>query len=351
MSDKNHRIAVFTELGSFLQQFALNQNTNHHLNNTFFERMNDAMLREQAKNRWFTPAVQRQAFGAWAYALTSGKLEVWLNKYHDIQEPKTPKRVAIIMAGNIPLVGFHDLLTVLVLGHIALVKLSQDDAQLLPVIKDILVELYPDFAQRIFFVDRIENPDAVIATGSNNSARYFESYFARFPHVIRKNRTSVALISGNESNEELSALGSDIFSYYGLGCRNVSKVYVPRSYDLNNIFAAIVGFDGVVDNNKYVNNYEYYRTVYMLNKIPFLENGFVIFKEDTSLHTPIAVIHYEYYDDLKTVQNLLESTAEELQCAVGRGENLIPFGKAQQPELWDYADGVDTVEFLQKLSK
>lgn len=350
MSDKNHRIQVFTELGTFLKQFASNTNSNHHLNNTFFERMEQAMSLAQAKNRWFTPAVQRQAFGAWADALTKENLQTWMNNYPSFEEPKSPKKIAVIMAGNIPLVGFHDFLTVLLFGHAVVAKLSQDDAALFPVLKDILVELYPEFESRILFVNRIENPDAVIATGSNNSARYFESYFGKYPHIIRKNRTSVALINDTETHEELKNLGGDIFSYYGLGCRNVSKIYVPRGYDLNNIFGAIVDFGDVADNNKYVNNYEYYRTIYMLNKIPFLENGFVIFKEDASLHTPIAVLHYEFYDDLKTVQNHLTEKANELQCVVGNSEGLIPFGKAQQPDLGDYADGVDTVKFLQNLS-
>jgi len=350
MFDINHTIKVFAELGSFLSQFANSRKTEHHLNNTFFDKFENAVLYAEAKNKWFTRSVQQQAFAAWALSLQEEKLYEWMARYPDFKAAKSPKRIGVVMAGNIPLVGFHDFLTVLITGNIVLAKMAKDDAQLLPLIKEILLELDPDLNERIFLVDRIDNPDAVIATGSNNSARYFEAYFGKYPHVIRKNRTSVALISGNESQEQLKAMGSDIFSYYGLGCRNVSKIYVPRGYNLDNIFGAIVSFDDVVNNNKYVNNYEYYRTIYMLNQIPFLENGFVIFKEDDALHTPISVIHYEYYDDLKTVQHHLDEKSDELQCVVGNGEGLIPFGKAQQPKLWDYADGVDTVEFLQKLS-
>jgi len=350
MFDINHTIKVFAELGSFLAQFANGSNSGHHLNNTFFDKFENAVLYAEAKNKWFTRSVQQQAFAAWALSLQEEKLQEWMSRYPEFKVPEVPKRVGIVMAGNIPLVGFHDFLTVILTGNIVLAKMAKDDAQFLPIIKEMLVEMAPELNERIFLVERIQKPDAVIATGSNNSARYFESYFEKYPHVIRKNRTSVALISGDENEEDLSALGSDIFSYYGLGCRNVSKIYVPRNYDLNQIFAAIVGFDDVAINNKYVNNYEYYRTVYMLNKIPFLENGFVIFKEDTSLHTPIAVIHYEYYDVFNAVQNHMAEKADELQCVVGNGKGLIPFGKTQQPELWDYADGVDTVDFLQKLS-
>ncbi len=346
MSDINHPLKVFSELGTFLAQFAKNQNTNHHLNNTFFERMTNAMNMAKAKNQWFTLDMQRQAFGAWAESLTVEKLHEWLKNYPVIEREKAPKRVAIIMAGNIPLVGFHDFLSVLLTGNTVLAKMAQDDAQLYPVIKDILIELDPVYKERIFLVDRIENPDAVIATGSNNSARYFESYFGKYPNIIRKNRTSVAVILGNETEEDLQRLGRDIFSFYGMGCRNVSKIYIPVGYDLNKIFGAIVGFDFVANTNKYVNNYEYYRTIYMLNKIPFLENGFVIFKEDASLHTPIAVLHYEFYNDINTVHQFLAEKADELQCVVGNAPGNIPFGKAQQPELFDYADRVDTVAFL-----
>jgi hypothetical protein len=348
MSDINQRIEVFAEIGSFLKQFAADAQTNHHLNNTFWEPMQAAIVRSKAENGWFTEDNVRNALAAWGNELTRKKLGEWVNRYA-FTEPKAPKNVAIIMAGNIPLVGFHDFLTVLLFGHAAVVKLSADDKRLLPLIAKMLVELHPYFEKRIRFVERVVNPAAVIATGSNNTARYFAYYFGKYPNIIRKNRTSVAVLTGDETEAQITALGEDIFRYFGMGCRNVGKVYIPLGFDLNRIFAAILPFAEVVQNHKYANNYDYHRAIFMLNKQPFLENGFVIFKEGESLHTPVSVIHYERYADLEILNQQLLAQAEELQCVVGNAPGHIPFGKTQCPTLWDYADGVDTVAFLLRL--
>lgn len=348
MSDINQRIEVFAEIGSFLKQFSSKAPASHHLNNTFFEPMLSAIGRSKAENGWVTEDNVRNALSAWGDELTRKKLSKWVNNYAFV-EPGAPRNVAIIMAGNLPLVGFHDFLTVLLFGHRAVAKLSSDDKRLLPVIAQMLIELHPEFKERIAFVEKVENPEAVIATGSNNTARYFEHYFGKYPNIIRKNRTSVAVLTGDETEEQLTALGQDIFRYFGMGCRNVSKLYVPEDFDLNRIFAAILPFAEVIQNHKYANNYDYHRAIFMLNKQPFLENGFVIFKEGESLHTPVSVIHYQRYSDRDALTNHLAAQAEELQCIVGYASGQIPFGQTQCPTLWDYADGVDTASFLLNL--
>lgn len=349
MVDINQRISVFAQLGDFLRKFRLGINSGHDLGEDFFNRLQAAVNKAGQQNGWFTKASIEQAIDAWASELTNKNLTEWICRYPDFQEPNRPKQVAIIMAGNIPLVGFHDFLSVLISGHSVLAKMSSDDQTILPVLVDALIKLAPDFEDRITLVERIEQPDAVIATGSNNSARYFETYFGKYPHIIRKNRTSVAVFTGEETEDELKDFGADLFAFYGMGCRNVSKIYVPHDFDLDRVFGAIIDYSGVMDNHKYANNYDYYRAIYMLNKEAFLENGFVLFHEHESLHTPIAVIHFERYQNRAEVDAKLKEQQEELQCVVGRGAGMVPFGESQQPKLWDYADGVDTVKFLQML--
>jgi len=345
MSDINQRIEVFAEIGSFLKQFAAETPASHHLNNTFYEPMLSAIARSKAENGWFTEENVRKALAAWGDELTRERLNAWVSRYTFI-EPVQPKSIAVIMAGNLPLVGFHDFLTVLIFGHAVVVKLSNDDKRLLPLIAQMLIELHPDFKTRIKFVERVVAPDAVIATGSNNTARYFAHYFGKYPNIIRKNRTSVAVLNGDETDAELAGLGEDIFRYFGMGCRNVGKLYLPEGFDINRVFAAILPFAAVVQNHKYANNYDYHRAIFMLNKQPFLENGFVIFKEGESLHTPVSVIHYQRYPDAEALTQQLATQADQLQCVVGNAPNQIPFGQTQCPALWDYADGVDTVAFL-----
>jgi hypothetical protein len=348
MSNISQRIDVFAELGRFLEQFQTTSAANHHLNNTFLQPMKRALARSKAENGWFTDDSLRRALAIWGRELNPIALQKWVDRY-DFTEPLEPRTIAVVMAGNIPLVGFHDFLTVLLFGHRVQAKLSSDDKSLLPVIAEMLTELHPEFQERISFVNRIDRPDAVIATGSDNTARYFAYYFGKYPNIIRKNRTSVAIITGREREEQLQDLGADLFTYYGLGCRNVSKLYVPLDYDLNRIFGAIVGYADITQNHKYANNYAYHRAIFMLNKEPFLENGFVIFREHEALHTPISVIHYERYEDERALRTKLGEIREEIQCVVGGSDGDVPFGQTQAPALWDYADGVDTVAFLNKL--
>jgi len=262
------------------------------------------------------------------------------------------RSVGIIMAGNIPLVGFHDLVAVILSGNRALVKLSSEDKVLIPKLLEVLVEIDAAFNDYFKLILRLENPDAVIATGSNNSARYFEHYFGKYPHIIRKNRTSISVIDGTETEEELCGLAEDIMLYFGLGCRNVSKVYIPMEYDLDHIFKALFPYREYGNHNKFANNYDYNKAIYLLNSEPLLENGFMLLREAKELNSPVGVLLYERYENMDNIKTLTEERKEELQCVVSKNNifsNTVPFGQAQRPELWDYADGVDTLAFLSQL--
>src|SRR5258706_2742829 len=316
-----------------------------------------AISAASAANPWFTRENILSAFGALGQVLTKEDLEKWTTPYHaKMDSRKQGKKIGVINAGNIPAVGFHDFLCVLMSGHIYEGKNSSDDAHLLPRIASWLKKIEPAFEEKISFVERISSPNAVIATGSNNSARYFEYYFGNYPHIIRKNRNSVAVLSGHENNEELLSLPDDIFQYFGLGCRNVSKLFLPEGFDLSRLFEAFERYNGIDQHNRYMNNYTYQRTVMLMNKIKFLENGFVILKEDVSLQSPVSVLHYEYYKDVKDVFEKLSLMQNEIQCIAcaeaikekfsSEKLSLVSLGQTQKPMLWDYADGVNTIEFL-----
>ena len=256
------------------------------------------------------------------------------------------------MAGNLPLVGFHDLLCVLVAGHKAIVKLSSDDRVLLPYLITQIRTFAPEWAEAVAFTDdKVTEYDAVIATGSDNTARYFEYYFGKKPHIIRKNRHSVAVLTGEETPEELQDLGKDIFLYYGLGCRSVSKLFVPQGYDFDLLFQAIYPYKDIIEEQKYANNYDYNKAVYLMSLYKLLENGFLLLKEDEHYGSPIATLFYEYYTNKETLKKKLATDREKIQCVVGHNfiDGEIPFGQTQTPKLWDYADGVNTLTFLLNL--
>ena len=256
------------------------------------------------------------------------------------------------MAGNIPLVGFHDFLCGFISGHKLLIKLSSKDEILLNHLIKILQEWEPLLKEEIKTTELLKGCDAYIATGSNNSARYFEEYFGQYPNIIRKNRNSVAILTGDESEEQLKALGEDIFRYYGLGCRNVSKLLVPEGYNFDAFFKAIYSWSDVMNDAKYANNYDYNKAVYLMSLFDLLENGFLMLKEDESYGSPIATLFYEKYESKESLDLKLSQDADKIQCIVGDDKNLqgftslIPFGKTQKPNLQDYADGVDTIAFL-----
>ena len=332
------RIKAFEKLGDFLMDFCNEKpNSNHPL---------EMIIKSSSSyNGWFTSSNIRSSISAICNNLSSAKLSSWLSSYSIPIEAK--KNVSIIMAGNIPLVGFNDFLCVLMSGHRAIIKLSSKDNRLfLPIIEE-LIKIEPRFKDDIKLVEKVENFDAVIATGSNESFKHFEYYFKDYPTLLRKSRTSVAILTGEESLDERKALANDIFLYYGLGCRNVTKLYVPKNYDLNLLFEVFFEYQDVVLNNKYANNYDYYRAIYMMGNHNILENGFLILKEDKALHSPVAVLNYEYYDEKESLALQLDELKEDIQCIVGK--DFIPFGKAQQPNLEDYADGVDTLRFLEAI--
>ncbi|RFZ94955.1 acyl-CoA reductase [Mucilaginibacter conchicola] len=307
---------------------------------------------ERQYNAWFTPESVRSAVTAIGQMLNPTDLEKWLSNY-SIQS-ESNKKVGLVLAGNIPMVGFHDVLCVLVTGNYALIKASSQDARLIKYVLNKLVEINPAYASQFSFVERLEGFDAIIATGSNNTSRYFEYYFGKVPNIIRKNRNSIALLTGNESTEELGALGHDIFDYFGLGCRNVSKLLVPEGYVFNKFFESIEHFAPVIHHHKYNNNYDYNKSIYLVNRDEHLDNGFLMVKRDEKLTSPLSVVFYDTYTDLQQAQEQLLQQSDNLQCIVTDAQIDVPnqvvaFGQSQHPQLWDYADGVDTMEFLSNL--
>ena len=344
------RIDAFVKLGDFLRQFSnevIQKADNIEHNDLFFDGFKHQLKLAKEHNGWFTDDNIKFALKSWSDALTTDSLNTWLKSY--TIEDVASKQVAIIMAGNIPLVGFHDFLSVLISGHHVLVKQSSNDKHLLPFLAKYLEYIEPQFKGTIKFTEKkIENFDAVIATGSNNTARYFEYYFKGKPSIIRNNRNSVAILTGNETKEDLKNLSEDIFRYYGLGCRNVSKLFVPKGYKFDAFFEAIYHWHPIVEKAKYANNYDYNKAVYLMSEFDMLENGFFMIKEDESFASPIATLFYEYYENESELRDILNSKKDQIQCIVSNGfiENEIAFGATQKPQLWDYADDVDSIKFL-----
>lgn len=300
-------------------------------------------------NAWFTTSSVKQAIDGIVEMLEKEKLEKWTSNYS--LKKNANNNVGIIMAGNIPLVGFHDMLSVLISGNKMVAKLSSQDNQLLPHLTDMLIKFDSEFKKQIEFVERLKNIDAIIATGSDNTARYFEHYFSKYPNIIRKNRTSIGIINGDETKDEFKKLGSDIFQYYGLGCRNVSKLYVPKGYNFTSFFEGIESFSDIANHNKYRNNYDYNKSIYLVNGVAHFDNGFLLVTENDQLVSPISVLYYQSYSSKNELEELLNDNDSKLQCIVSKTQlEGVPFGDAQKPELWDYADNVDTLEFLSTLN-
>ncbi|MEO6148821.1 MAG: acyl-CoA reductase [Mucilaginibacter sp.] len=308
---------------------------------------------EKLYNAWFTPESVSAAISAIAENLNSFDLTKLVARY-TLGSNDTPKNVGLILAGNIPLVGFHDILCVLITGNHALIKASSQDSRLIKYILHKLVNIDKTFDGRFTFVERLQHFDAVIATGSDNSSRYFEYYFGKVPHIIRKNRNSLALLTGEETTAQLFELGHDLFDYYGLGCRNVSKLLVPEGYNFVPFFEAIEPYNQIINHHKYNNNYDYNKSVYLVNGEKHLDNGFLLVKEDERLASPLAVLFFEYYSDPASAANIINTQSEKIQCVVSSlplkvSAQVVGFGKSQQPELADYADGIDTMKFLADL--
>ncbi len=341
-------LEAFIQLGALFNQFYESDTIE---NDRWSSELDDILRKAEQQNSWYTRDNLLHALSHWSKQLQESQIKDWQSAYQN-KVPPSSKTVAIIMAGNIPLVGFHDFLCVLFTGHNVLVKLSSNDSMILPFVKKFLVHHDASLENKITFTEgKLTDFNAVIATGSNNTSRYFEYYFGKYPSIIRKNRNSVAILSGNESREQLENLGEDIFRYFGLGCRSVSKLFVPKNYAFDAFFQAIFKWKQLLEHHKYVNNYDYNKAVYLMSELQILDNGFLILKEDSNFASPIATLFFEYYTNSQVLKERLLEEAKNIQCIVSNGfvENEIPFGQTQTPTLMDYADGVDTVEFLMAL--
>jgi len=344
------RIKAFENLSDLILDFLNNHpNSRDHFFPELEKKINEAFL----YNGWFTRENIICSLTGITKLMNSKDLNALKTGF---VEPKKPKIIAVIMAGNIPLVGFHDLLCVLLSGHKILIKCSSDDSILMPFLLNMLVHIEPGFQDYIHFSqNKLSSFDAVIATGSNNSSAYFEFYFGKYPNIIRKNRNSVAIITGKETTEDLLQLGKDIFNYFGLGCRNVSKLFVPKGYSFDLFFESIFTYSTVLQNKKYANNYEYNRAIYLMMQDKFLDNNFLLVKKEPNLiSSPIGVIYYDEYESLLEAEHLFNNKANELQCIAGiqqtQSIKLLPFGTTQSPSFYDYADGIDVMAFLKKIT-
>lgn len=342
--------AAIIFLGKVLQNIVQNEKWpgyNCGIEKEEFLHFKESIKKAEINNPWFTSNMVEICLTNWAENLNESIVNQWLNNYKDLNKINS-KTILIICAGNLPLVGWHDILCCILLGHNIQVKLSSNDEILIPAILHLISLFYPSINEQVKIIkNKPTNFDYVIATGSDNSNRYFEYYFGHVPSLFRKNRTSIAVLDDSVSEDELLKLSDDIFNYYGLGCRSVTKLYLPFNFDLDRLFNAFYKHKELINHNKYMNNYDYNRSIFLLQKITFLENGFLILKEDENLFSPVSVVHYEFYKDLNQLNSTLKHQTEKIQCRVGTGG--IPFGKAQQPKIWDYADGVDTIDFLTKI--
>lgn len=352
MTQYNSILEAFVKLGDFLGDYVEAKRSGLELASSWSTELDQLVSQAKHHNGWFTEKNLLAALHGWSEQLTRDQLENWLSAYK--LSSTRPIRVAVIMAGNIPLVGFHDFLATLITGNTVVAKLSSNDAHVLPFLARYLTHQEPQLERKIQFTDKkLENFDAVIATGSTNTSRYFEHYFGKYPNIIRHNRNSVAVLTGKESKAQLTALGEDIFRYYGLGCRSVSKIFVPKGYNFDRFFEAIYSYSAIIQSAKYANNYDYNKAVYLMSDFKILDNGFLILKEDENYASPIASLFYEIYDSIESIKKRLFNDSDKLQCVVSEGvlPSEVAFGATQSPNLNDYADGVDTVEFLLKTSQ
>lgn len=356
MMELEQRKAAFVQLAKVLKPLSEKAEWPGYacgLGESEYHELTELIERVKYHNPWFTPENVRKAMAAWAENLSEDVLEKWLKPYRpEIDLSAEPKRVGIVMAGNIPMVGFHDLLSVLISGHRAIIKMSSDDNLLIPALISILITIEPEFKSRITIAERLNEIDAVIATGSNNSSRYFDYYFSKYPHIIRKNRNSLAVIENDMSDEDLRNIGEDVFAFFGLGCRNVTHLLLPEDFDIDRFFKAILPYHDIVNHNKYANNYDYYKALYLMNRENLLDNGFILLRPSNDIYSALGTLHYRRYDQPEAAVKIIEEHREMIQCVVGNND-LIPEavspGKSQQPALWDYADGVDTLDFLGKI--
>jgi hypothetical protein len=310
-----------------------------------------AISKAEAENRWFTREFILKNLNYWHRHLTKEKLETWLSAYS--LPANHPQTVGIVMAGNIPLVGMHDLICVLLAGHKAFVKVSSKDKVLPNAIRDVLIHINPSLQEKITISDeRFSNVDAVMATGSNNTARYFDYYFRSTPHIIRKNRNGIAVLTGQETDQDLQHLAHDVFDYFGMGCRNVSKLYLPASMDETRILDHMEAYSYFRNHNKYMNNYVYHKAIMLMDQQHFLDNDFLLLREHTDIASPVAVLHFERYDTVAGLKEHLKNEKNNIQCVASGNVDWpgqVNFGQTQNPDLHTYADGIDSMRFLLNL--
>ena len=348
------RIQAFAHLGNFLKQFSkvnFIEEKNVLFNNLFFEDFAEKIKKSSRENAWFTIENICKMLLYWSEHLTEKNLKKWLLNYK-IPENNIPKKITVVMAGNIPLVGFHDFLCVLILGHTIQIKLSEKDKNLLPFIAKYLMKIHPDFKNKIDFTkEKLQSFQAVIATGSNNTSHYFQAYFEKYPHMIRKHKNSIAILQGKETYEELRALSEDVFAFFGLGCRSISKIFIPKNYDFQLLLKTFESYQYLVQNTKYKNNYDYNKAMYLMSLFDFKDNGFFILKEDENYCSPIAVLFFEYYENTEKLAEKIKLDSEKIQCIATnlKWKNAIKIGHAQKPKLSEYSDGKDTLKFLMNL--
>ena len=341
--NREKQISGLAQLGFYINKFLEVKPENY---NEVDEKFAALLRKSEIENSWFTQESQKFALKQWADLLTEENLNHWLSKYKPSHDSK---KVGLILAGNIPMVGFHDVISVILSQHIALIKLSSKDRTILP----FLLNKWQEFSEaelQYEFVEKLQDFDAVIATGSNNTARYLEYYFKDHLSIIRKNRTSIAVLKGDETPEELQLLAEDIFRYYGLGCRNVTRLFIPQDFVIDGLFENFLNFKEIINHNKYANNYEYNRAIYLLNQERFWDNNFVMLKEDEALFSPLSVINFTRYKNIDEVKSFINENEENIQAIVAKPElglDSIALGEAQNPDLETYADHVDTMQFLE----
>jgi len=346
--DLQTRIISFVKLGDHLR--------NHFAENNTSQKLFETIWSYSGKNTWFTIPNIEYSLSAWANLLTFENLSNWLSNYPLISDNKEINKVGVVMAGNIPLVGFHDMLCVLLSGNIFIGKLSSKDDRLIRTMANMLIDIEPEWNKYIFFEEnQLRNFNAIIATGSNNTSRYFEYYFGKYPNIIRRNRNSVAILNGKESEDELQLLADDIFVYFGLGCRNVYKLFLPKGYPAESVISFFQKYSPLNQISKYANNYDYNKAIFLVNSAPYIDGGFFLMKENSQIASPVSVLNYAFYEKVEELEISLLSQQNELQCIIGNVTNLntlktIPFGNAQKPALNDYADGIDTLKFLTELN-
>lgn len=339
----DERISSFARLGELLRRFP------GEAGDSDLAPLAEAAMLASAENGWFTPTNIKLALHSLGEALDPQNLKDWIDPYRSQINP-IAKTIGVVMAGNIPAVGFHDFLCVLISGNRLSAKLSAGDARLIPAMARILEAFNPAWKESIrFTTGKLDSFDAIIATGSNNASRYFDLYFGKYPHIIRRNRNSLAILNGSESLSDLEALADDLLQYFGLGCRNVSKVYIPESFDLKNLIKPFSKYDDLANHHKYRNNYDYMKSIYLINQVPFLDTGSLLITENHSISSPISVLYFERYHHQNEVVKQIVALKDEIQCVVSTSDPGIGFvkpGTTQRPGLKDYADDVDTMKFL-----